>query len=265
MKVGVFDSGLGGLTVVNAITKILKGSEVFYIADTLAAPYGQKSSQEILEHSFDVANYLIDTHQIDALIVACNSATSAAIKNLREHFPHLLVIGTEPGIKPAIELTKTGNVGVLATQATLNGDKYQLLVDTLSHEKKVILYEQACPGLTEQIELGYTQTQQTYTMLESWLDPMIQNGVDTIVLGCTHYPLIANCIKQIMGKHIKLIETGNAIAKRLQSLSIEQGHTNKGDLKVYVYFTGDININMVNTILEKWEYGGKIMVKGACE
>lgn len=251
--------------MVNAIAQTFKGAEIFYIADTLAAPYGGKSREQILEHSFDVADYLIKTHQIDALIVACNSATSAAIQSLREQFPNLIVVGTEPGIKPAIESTTTGNVGVLATQATLTGEKYQLLADKLSTKKSVTLHEQACPGLTEQIELGDTQSAQTYSMLESWLTPMKQKSVDTIVLGCTHYPLIANCIKQIMGEHIKLIETGDAIAKRLQELSEESGHINDGQLQVYVYFTGDININMVDNILKKWEHGGKIMLKGVSE
>ncbi len=111
MKVGVFDSGLGGLTVVQAITKTFKGAQIFYIADTLFAPYGEKSKEQILKHSFDVTNYLIAKHQIDVLIVACNTATSAAIKFLRDEFPKLIVIGTEPGIKPAMQNTLTKKVG----------------------------------------------------------------------------------------------------------------------------------------------------------
>jgi glutamate racemase len=121
LKVGVFDSGLGGLTVVDAISKNFKGAQIFYIADTQEAPYGNKTKQQILEHSFEITQYLTDTHNINALIVACNTATSAAIKELREHFPSLIVIGTEPGIKPALMHTKTGHVGVMATKATLKG------------------------------------------------------------------------------------------------------------------------------------------------
>ncbi|MDB2405592.1 glutamate racemase, partial [Arcobacteraceae bacterium] len=212
MKVGVFDSGLGGLTVVSALTQNFNSAQIFYIADTQVAPYGEKSKEEILRHSFEVAKHLIDTHEIDALIVACNTATSAAIKDLRINFPNLIIIGTEPGIRPAIDHTKTGNVGVLATPATLKGDKYQLLVNELSSKNSVKLYEQACPGLVEQIELGKIETDDTFNMLENWLKPMGENSVDTIVLGCTHYPLISSNIKKIMGDDIKLIETGNAIA-----------------------------------------------------
>ena len=107
MKIGVFDSGLGGLTVVQAMTEVIKGAKIFYVADTKNAPYGEKTAEEILQHSLDITNYLIDTHQIDALILACNTATSSAIKHLREQYPSLIIIGTEPGIKPAIEQTKT--------------------------------------------------------------------------------------------------------------------------------------------------------------
>lgn len=264
MKVGVFDSGLGGLTVVNAITQIFKGAEIFYIADTNAAPYGHKSQKQILEHSFEITQYLIDVHHIDALIVACNSATSAAIKELRKRFSSLIVIGTEPGIKPAISMTHTGHVGVMATQATLDGEKYQLLVDQLATKKSVTLYEQACPGLVEQIESGNIESEKTIQMLEQWLFPMRMNGVDTIVLGCTHYPLVSKMIEKVMKKPVCLIETGAAIANRLKNLSVENGHENDGELKVHVYSTGDINITMVNTILKNWEHGGKIMLKGVC-
>ena len=250
MKVGVFDSGLGGLTVVSSIQKVFKGAELFYIADTAYAPYGEKTAVEILNRCDNITRYLLEKHGIEALIVACNTATSAAIKHLREKFPFLIVIGTEPGIKPAILNTKSSNVGILATPATLKGDKYQLLVNELSSIKKVKLYEQACIGLVEQIEKGEIDSSKTYSMLENWLKPMKASNVDTIVLGCTHYPLVDDVIKKIMGKDIVLIETGDAIANRLLTLSKEKNHINQGDLKILILHTGDININMVQTILE---------------
>lgn len=250
MKVGVFDSGLGGLTVLKSILKVFRNAEIFYIADTEYAPYGEKSSQEILDRCDKITAYLLENYGIEALIVACNTATSAAIKHLREKFPFLIVIGTEPGIKPAILNTKSSNVGILATPATLKGDKYQLLVNELSSIKKVKLYEQACIGLVEEIEKGEIDSSKTYSMLENWLKPMKASNVDTIVLGCTHYPLVDDVIKKIMGKDIVLIETGDAIANRLLTLSKEKNHINQGDLKILILHTGDININMVQTILE---------------
>jgi len=249
LKIGVFDSGLGGLTVVSSIEKIFKGAELFYIADTAYAPYGEKTSEQILERCDLITTYLLENHGIEALIVACNTATSAAITHLREKFPFLIVIGTEPGIKPAIMNTKTLHVAVLATPRTLKGDKYQLLVNELSAIKEIKLHEQACIGLVEQIEKGDVDTKETFNMLEKWLEPMKSSNVDTIVLGCTHYPLVANVIKQIMGNEITLIETGDAIANRLKILSEEKGHINEGPLKIDVCHTGIINKNMIEKIL----------------
>jgi glutamate racemase len=250
LKVGVFDSGLGGLTVVSAIQKLFKGAELYYIADTAYAPYGEKTPQQILDRCDNITSYLIKNYGIEALIVACNTATSAAIVHLREKFPSLILVGTEPGIKPAILNTKTSSIGVLATPATLKGDKYQLLVNELSTIKNVKLYEQACIGLVEQIEKNEINTQKTFDMLENWLIPMKNNDVDTIVLGCTHYPLVGDIIRKIMGENITLIETGDAIANRLKILSESKGHLNNGTLKINICHTGEISINMIEKILE---------------
>ena len=251
MKIGVFDSGLGGLTVVKALTKVIKGAEIFYVADTKNAPYGEKTPEQILQYSLNVTKYLIDTHDIDVLIVACNTATSAAIQYLREYYPSLIIIGTEPGIKPAFEQTSTGKVGVLATPATLKGEKYQKLANTLFAQKKVKLFEQACPGLVEQIEKGEIYTEKTKKMLELWLHPMKNSDVDTIVLGCTHYPLVSKVIEHVMERRLNLIHTGDAIANRLLSLSKKSGHQNKGVLEIILYSTDKISKDIVSNIFGK--------------
>ena len=254
MKVGLFDSGLGGLTVLNAIAKTLKGADIFYVADTLYAPYGDKSKEEIFARCDKITRYLLEKYSIDALVVACNTATSIIIKHLRQNFPNLIIIGIEPGIKPAINKTKTGNIGILATASTLNGEKYRILVDELTKEHDVKLFEQACVGLVQQIEKGETKALQTYSMLENWLKPMLHNRVDTIVLGCTHYPLVKQTIKDIMGEDIIIIDTGDAIAKRLMDLSQNAGHINEGDLDILVLYTGDIKSDMVKIILKKSKF-----------
>lgn len=258
MKIGIFDSGLGGLTVVQAMTKVIKGAEIFYVADTKNAPYGEKTSEQILEYSLTITHYLIKTYQIDALILACNTATSSAITHLRERFPSLIIIGTEPGIKPAIEQTSSGNIGVLATPATLKGDKYQALANTLSSTKDVSLFEQACPGLVEQIEKGESHSMETKNLLEKWLIPMRECQVDTIVLGCTHYPLVSSVIEEIMQSNIKLIHTGDAIAKHLLLRSRSKGHDNVGALKVHLYTTGEIQESLIDDILGNYEVLEKI-------
>lgn len=271
MKVGVFDSGLGGLTVVDSILKLLNGIELFYIADTKFAPYGEKSKEQILKHSISITDYLIKNHNIDALVIACNSATSAAIVELRQKYKNLIVIGTEPGLKPAINATKTNKIGVLATKATLTGNKYQELYKTLSSNNQIEVLEEPCIGLVKQIENGLIEHDDTYKMMEKWLRPMKEKNVDTIVLGCTHYPLLKNLIKEILGDEVILIETGNAIASRLEDLAVKQGLGFVKNNSLDLYYTGIINTNMVDSIISnytkcekieirenyEWEYGRK--------
>ncbi len=247
MRIGVFDSGLGGLTVVRALRKHLPGVDIIYVADTAHAPYGEKTYEQIRRFSDAITRYLIEVHHIDALVVACNTATSAAIDSLRDTFPDLVIVGTEPGIKPALSHTRSNKVGILATPATLAGDKYQELANRLYNGTEIALYEQACPGLVEKIEAGEMDTSETVAMLEGWLTPMREAGVDTIVLGCTHYPLAAGMIEHIMGHSVHLIETGEAIAQRLRSLLMLTGGSRPS--RLHVYATGEIDPGMVGRIV----------------
>lgn len=261
MRIGVFDSGLGGLTVVKEILNSFQGIKVFYIADTKFAPYGEKSGIKILNQSIKITNYLIKKHNIEVLIVACNTATSAAIKQIREKYPLLLVIGVEPGLKPAINISKSKKVGVMATNATLNGEKYRLLLNELSKESKIDFYEQACIGLVEQIEDGKIKETKTLNMLKNWLVPMKEKGVDTIVFGCTHYPLIQELVKQIMGDDIYLIETGQAIAKRLKEQSSKYNLTFLDEKnEVELFYTKTINLEMINMLCEDYKKLAKISI-----
>ena len=254
IRIGIFDSGLGGLTVVQDISKVIKGAELFYVADTLHAPYGEKTQQQILDYSLSITQYLIDTYQIDALVVACNTATSAAIRYLRERYPNLILLGTEPAIKPAIEQTNTGEIGILATPATLRGDKYQALVDTLVNHKSVTLHEQACPGLVEHIENDTLQSEASKKLLEEWLAPMREAKVDTIVLGCTHYPLASEAIRRCMQREIVCIDSGRAIARHLLELVTKKlGHHNEGKLNIHLFYTGKISASLVDEILQEYE------------
>jgi len=247
VRIGVFDSGLGGLTVVRALLEHLPGMDIVYVADTVHAPYGEKTHEQIRQFSDAITRSLIDMYQIDALVVACNTATSAAIDHLRDAFPDLVIVGTEPGVKPALIQTRSGKVGVLATPATLAGDKYQELVDALVPHDRITLYEQACPGLVEQIEAGEVDSDTTIAMLEGWLSPMREAGVDTIVLGCTHYPLAADAITRVMGRPVHLIETGEAIARRLSSLLPITESEEPSRLQIYV--TGWIEQDAVARIV----------------
>ncbi len=246
-KIGVFDSGLGGLTVVRSIRERLPGAEILYLADTAHAPYGEKSHEEIRCYSLEIARFFLEEQGTDALVVACNTATSAAIAALRERYGDLPIVGTEPGIKPALNTTRTGKIGVMATPATLAGEKYQALVDRLCGTQEVELFERACPGLVERIEAGRADAPETRAMLEEWLAPMRRAGVDTIVLGCTHYPLAAEAIGQVMEAPVTLIETGEAIARRLATLLGEQPAEEPGNIRIFA--TGPIDEGAVERIV----------------
>ncbi|KIM02815.1 MAG: glutamate racemase [Sulfurovum sp. AS07-7] len=250
MKIGVFDSGLGGLTIVKTMLENLHGADIIYIADTANAPYGEKTQKQIIDFSAKITQYFIDKFHIDALVIACNTATSAAIKELRVKYKNLIIIGTEPGLKPAISHSQSKKVGVLATPATLNGEKYKLLRDELSRQYKVDIFEQACPGLVQQIENGELDTPKTISMLQNWLSSMREAGVDAIVLGCTHYPLVGESIKKVMHNDINLIETSHAITKRVNELcNNSMKCDNENSLKILS--TGKISGSMVEMILGK--------------
>jgi len=250
MKIGVFDSGLGGLTVVKSIIAKFPNAKIIYIADTAYAPYGDRSDTQIRQRSLKISEYLIKNHAIDALVVACNSATSAAISTLRENYPNLLIVGTEPGIKPAILSSKSKKVGVMATSATLLGEKYRALADMLvDANDNIELFEQACPGLVEQIENDKLDTKESKQLLKNWLRPMKDAGVDTIVLGCTHYPIASRQIRDIMGGDVVLIETGEAISNRLKELTKDKDFGVEGGLLLFA--TSHINSNIASKILDR--------------
>lgn len=257
MNIGVFDSGLGGLTVLSAILKEFSNNSealnIYYVADTFYAPYGDKTKDEIINRSIKITDFLIQNHDIKALVVACNSATSAAVKEIRENFKDLIIIGTEPGLKPAINISKTNKIAVLATKATIEGEKYQLLANELKKAKDTKVYEIACVGLADAIERGEIDSLSTLTLLENWLEPLKKENVDTIVLGCTHYPLIAHNIKKIMGEEINIIQTSGAIARYLKSKLENYNNTQKNN-ELMIYHSGNINQNMVQTILENQKY-----------
>jgi glutamate racemase len=248
-RIGVFDSGLGGLTIVHALQHTIKDAALFYIADTKHAPYGAKTPQEILQYSLDITAYLIDHYHIDALVVACNTATAFAIERLRVYYPRLVIVGTEPGLKPAMMQTRTGEIGILATQATLKGEKYRQLLRDLSLDAPHFkVHEQACVGLVEQIEAGKVESVKTEAMLEAWLKPMREGGVDTIVLGCTHYPLVEKQIRKHMPKSTTLIHTGEAIANRLHALRTKPA-TEDTVLSVTLLSTATLHQGLVEQIM----------------
>jgi glutamate racemase len=216
LTLGVFDSGVGGLTVLQEIRRALPDASLVYIGDSRNAPYGSRSEAEIQRLSLGQAHFLRENFQADLLVVACNTATAAAVKLLRESFPDLPIVGMEPAVRPAARATKTGVVGVLATVGTLKSAKFAALLAREGHGVRFLT--QACPGWVEAVERGELNSPETHVLVEKFVAPLLTQGADTLVLGCTHFPALRESIQDFVGPHVTLIDTGEAVARRVVSL-----------------------------------------------
>jgi glutamate racemase len=215
--IGIFDSGIGGLSVLRHVHTLLPDESLLYFADSGFAPYGEKPEAVIVERTVSIAAFLL-TQNIKALVVACNTATAAAIAGLRARYPELPVVGVEPGLKPAASLTRSGTIGVLATANTLASDKFLKLQSQVAHDARVRFLLQACNGLAHQIEKGELSSRETYQLVERYVKPLVEQGADTLVLGCTHYPFVEQLIREVAGPEVNIVDTGEPVARQLQRL-----------------------------------------------
>ena len=219
--IGIFDSGIGGLSVLRHIHAALPREQLLYFADSGYAPYGDKTEAQIVERSLAIASFLLE-QRVKALVVACNTATAAAIQAIRTRWPQLLVVGIEPGLKPAAQLTRSRTVGVLATRSTLASQRFALLQAQMQAQYQVRYLPQACVGLVDLIEKGELHSPATVQLLERYLAPLLEQGADTLVLGCTHYPFVRPAIesvcKSLVGETPDIIDTGQAVTRQLQRL-----------------------------------------------
>ncbi len=229
--IGVFDSGVGGLSVLRHIRALLPHEHLLYFADSAFAPYGDKTEQAVAERSLAIAGFLV-AQGAKALVVACNTATVAAIKLVREHFPDMPIVGVEPGLKPGAAASRNGKVGVLATDRTLAGEKFLLLREQISAASGAQFLLQGCTGLADQIELGELDSDATAAMLRRYIVPLLDQGADTLVLGCTHYPLVQAAIERIVAQatpnEVVLVDTGEAVARQLARLLGAAGCARRG-------------------------------------
>lgn len=216
--IGVFDSGVGGLSVLRHIHAQLPHEHLLYFADAAFSPYGEKTDQWLVQRSVEIAGYLV-AQGVKALVVACNTATGAAIKELRRHYPELPIVGVEPGLKPGGAASRSGKVGVMATEAALTSEKFLLLRDQLTQANGTQFLLQGCPGLADAVNRGELSTPETLALLRGFIEPVLAQGADTLVLGCTHYPFVRPAIESIVGdRDVKLIDTGDAVARQLARL-----------------------------------------------
>lgn len=231
--IGIFDSGIGGLSIARQIHQRLPNEHIIYVADSIHAPYGEKSASYITERAFAISEFLIQRH-VKAIVVACNTATVSSIKALRATYS-LPIIGVEPGVKPAVFNTKTGIVGVLATAQTLKSVSFNDLAKNFSSQVNIEV--QPCPGLMEQVEALSLDSVETETLIKKYVLPLLDKGADHIVLGCTHYAFLAPLIKKIVGEDIAIVNTDFAVAKetarRLETASLLSTHDQQGNLEFW--------------------------------
>jgi glutamate racemase len=234
---GVFDSGVGGLSVLRAIRQQLPNETVVYLADQQHVPYGPRPLEEVRAFAEGITRFLL-RQNTKLIVVACNAASAAALHHLRQRFPAMLFVGMEPAIKPAAEQTRSRRVGVLATPATFQGALYASVVERFAQD--VTLFQATCPGLVTLIEQGDLDGPPTRAILEEALQPMLAAGIDTIVLGCTHYPFVIPLIQSIAGPQVRVIDPAPAVARQAGRLLQSQNLTNPGPRRgeVVYYTTG---------------------------
>ncbi|MCZ7526730.1 MAG: glutamate racemase [Acidimicrobiia bacterium] len=213
--IGVFDSGLGGLTVLRALVDLLPGEDVVYFGDTGRFPYGPKPGHEVLEYALEISDLLVDLGA-KMIVVACNSATAVALPTLRARHDIPVVGVVEPGLRAAVLATRTGRVGVIGTVGTVGSGAYQRVAAELAPHVELTLA--ACPGFVELVEAGDVDSDQVHVLAERLLAPVRRAAVDTLVLGCTHYPLLARTIGDVMGREVVLVSSADETAFEVRAM-----------------------------------------------
>lgn len=209
--IGVFDSGVGGLSVLGELRRLLPHEDFLYVADQAHVPYGARPLTEVRRYCFWIVEFLL-RRESKLIVVACNTASAAALEPLRKAFPHVPFVGMEPAIKPAAEQSHRGVIGVIATPATFQGELFDSVVHRFARGVKVLTH--TCPGLVEKIEAGETEGPALEEMLRGQLAPLVKAGIDELVLGCTHYPFAARTLQNVVGPGVKIIDPAPAVARQ---------------------------------------------------
>lgn len=243
---GVFDSGVGGLSVLKAISQELPDEATIYLADQAHVPYGRRPLEEVQTYAEAISRYLL-SKGAKLVVVACNTASAAALHHLRRTFPEIPFVGMEPAVKPAAEYTRSGVVGVLATPATFQGELYASVVERFANGVTVL--QQTCPGLVSQIEAGQITGIETREILERALNPMLEQGIDTVVLGCTHYPFVIPLIEDIVGPSVRVIDPAPAVARQMRRVLLERNLLNQSASPKTVEFLTSGDPNRLESLL----------------
>ena len=250
LRVGVFDSGVGGLSVLRDLKRELPQASLVYVADSGHAPYGERSDDFVAGRSERIAGWLVDAG-CDALVIACNTATAAAAERLRAAWPGLPIVGVEPGLKPAVALTRNGRIGVMATTATLRSAKFLRLLDAHAGSAATV-HLQPCPGLAQAIENHAGDSPELLRLIDAFCAPLRAAAVDVVVLGCTHYPLVREAIERALGAGVAIVDTAEAVARHAARRCIGLGTAAPAPsiLPARLLSTGDIV--RLQRVAERW-------------
>jgi glutamate racemase len=246
--IGVFDSGVGGLTILRAVRQALPRENLVYVADAAHVPYGQKSPEQIRDRAMAIAGFLVQ-QGAKVIVVACNTATAAAIEVLRAQLP-IPFVGVEPAVKPAVAATRSGVVGVLATPATLASERYRSLIERFATGIRIVA--QPCAGLAEHIERGDLDGERTEQLLRGFVEPLLAERADVIVLGCTHYPLVAHIVQRIAGRGVAVIENGTAVAKEVARQLTLRGSARSRGTGSEIFWSSGPTQRIAPLLIELW-------------
>ncbi|HCR71120.1 MAG TPA: glutamate racemase [Anaerolineae bacterium] len=265
-SIGIFDSGVGGLSVLREIRALMPNENIIYFGDQGHVPYGPRSMEQIQNFSEGITNCLLKNHA-KIIVVACNTASAAALKYLREKFPDIQFVGMEPAVKPAAEKTQTKKVGVLATPTTFQGALYASVVERFASD--VEIFQNTCNGLVQQIEAGELNSEKTKKILEDALLPMLEKNIDTVVLGCTHYPFVIPLIEKIVGESVRVIDPAPAVAKQTERLLEAKGlrYSSNENGEVVFFTSGDMKLteDVVSKLIDEKVEIKSVMWKNDCE
>lgn len=233
--IGILDSGFGGLSVFNEVRKLMPTESVTYFGDNAWCPYGARKADEIQNRVFTITDFLLEKG-CKIIVIACNSATIAAVEAARATYP-VPFVGMEPGVKPATVITKSGTIGILATEASLAGEKFHKLLTT--HGAGVRAITRPCPRFVELVETGNLEGPEALSIVEQETRPLLETGADVLVLGCTHYPFLRPLIQEVAGENVHILDTGAAVARHTQSL-IEHNASTGSQPKYDLITTGNL-------------------------
>lgn len=232
--IGIFDSGMGGISVWQALHDALPEESLIYLGDGARCPYGARSLDEVRDFTFEAVERLL-AEGCKMIVLACNTATAVAIKELRECYPNIPFVGLEPAVKPAALTTKSGVIGVLATKRSLEGDHFRRAEDKYGAEVRIL--KAVGEGFVEAVENNEEQSPETETLVRRVVEPLVEQGVDKLVLGCTHYPFLRSVIERVAGDGVEIIDSSEAVARRVANLLDENGIRAEAGVAEYRFLT----------------------------